>query len=154
MILKGQNLRLKYNGMYFAAATTCSIHIAKQTEDNSHKDMTNDWSSNKIVGKSWDASTSALFTIEDTTEDATGYSGAELLQHIATSDEEVDVEFLSTTGTMNRVENTEISTFHYYGKAIINDFNLNAPNRQNATYDVQLMGVGELSTTDPNANNG
>lgn len=153
MKLKGQNLRLKFNGKYFAAAKSCSVHISKQTEDSSTKDDTGDWSAQEIVGKGWDASTSALFTINDVSEDLTGNSGADILATVATSDEPVDVEFLVTTGEKNRVENNQIPSLHYYGKAIINDFTLNANNRENASYDVQLQGVGQLTTTPPSSNN-
>lgn len=82
-------------------------------------------------------------------EDTTGHSGAEILANVATSDEVFDIEFLATTGEKNRVENNQIPAIHYYGKAIINDFTLNANNRENASYDVQLQGYGVLSTTPP-----
>lgn len=149
MKFKGQNLRLKFNGKFFAFARTATIHIAKQTEDASTKDDTGDWAAQEITGKSWDASTSALFTVDEMGSDTTGASGADILANVATSDAVFDVEFFATTGEKNRAENTEIPPLHYYGKAIINDFTLNANNRENASYDVQLQGYGVLSTTPP-----
>ena len=136
MKIKGQNLRLKWNDKYFAFARTATIHIAKQTEDASTKDDTGDWSAQEIVGKSWDATTS-------------GASGAAVLSNVATSDDVIDVEFLATRGEKNRQENTEIPPLHYYGKAIINDFSLSANNRETASYEVQLQGYGQLTTTPP-----
>jgi hypothetical protein len=148
-ILKGQNLRLKVGGKYFAFATTCSIHIGVQLEESSTKDDTADWSNQEITGLSWDASTSALYSFDQGDSDSTGHD-APSVADLCISKEPVQVEFRITQGNKNREDATGPV---YYGTAIINDFQATAQNRQNATYDVQLQGKGGLSHTPPTAVN-
>lgn len=47
-------------GKCVAGATSCTMHIAAQTEDSCTKDDTGDWARNEVSGLSWDASTDAL----------------------------------------------------------------------------------------------
>lgn len=64
--IKGQNLRLLIGGKCVAGATSCTMHIAAQTEDSSTKDDTGDWTRNEITGLQWDASVDALMPVSDT----------------------------------------------------------------------------------------
>lgn len=60
--IKGQNLRLLVDDKCVAKALTCTVHIAMQVQESSTKDDTGDWSTNEVVGMSWDASCEAEVT--------------------------------------------------------------------------------------------
>lgn len=60
--IKGQNLRLLVDDKCVAKALTCTVHIAMQVQESSTKDDTADWSTNEVVGMSWDASCEAEVT--------------------------------------------------------------------------------------------
>lgn len=60
--IKGQNLRLLVDDKCVAKALTCTVHIAMQVQESSTKDDTGDWSTNEVVGISWDASCEAEVT--------------------------------------------------------------------------------------------
>lgn len=68
--VKGQNLRIYVedsnddNMRCIAAATSCTLHVAAQVQDNSSKDTANAWAQNEVVGLSWDVSADAL-VVED-----------------------------------------------------------------------------------------
>jgi hypothetical protein len=49
--------------------------------------------------------------------------------------QEVTVEFSPTTGTKNR----EATGTNYTCQAIVNDISINAPNRANVTYTIQMQ---------------
>lgn len=139
MAIKGQNLRVFVGGKCIAAATSCTVHMAAQTEDASTKDSTGDWAENEVTGKSWDMSTDALVCLTDP-ESAQGKSTVDILGLIGTT---VAVTFDKTEGTNNRTATT--STIKKTGNAIITDISITAANRQNATYTVQFTGTGALS---------
>lgn len=60
--IKGQNLRLLVDDKCVAKALTCTVHIAMQVQESSTKDDTGVWSTNEVVGMSWDASCEAEVT--------------------------------------------------------------------------------------------
>ena len=60
--IKGQNLRVLLGGRCVAAATSCTLHVAMQTEDSSTKDDDGDFATVNPVGLSWDVSVDALVT--------------------------------------------------------------------------------------------
>lgn len=134
--MKGQNLRIFVGEKCFAKATSCTIHVQADTESSSTKDDTGDWASNEVVGKSWDFQVDSLVVVD---ADATGKTAVDAIGLIGTV---VSAKFDITTGTNNRGATN--STIKHSGKAIIQDFSLNAPNRQNATYSLKGVGTGPL----------
>lgn len=72
-ILKGQNLRILINGKCVGASTSCTVHLAAQTEDSSTKDSTGMWSETTVTGLSWDASADALVKTTTGTADTTDF---------------------------------------------------------------------------------
>lgn len=62
--IKGQNLRICINGFCVGASTSCSVHLATQSQDISSKDTPSAWADNVITGLSWDVSVDA-FVIND-----------------------------------------------------------------------------------------
>lgn len=139
-IYKGQNLRLKIGGKYVAYATDCTLHVGIQLENSSTKDSDNGmWTNQEITGKSWDISTSALYSVE---EDATGLNAENVLDMVLAG-QRAWVEFVVTTGEKNRTEVQ--SSNKYCGWVWLNDNSITATNRANATYSLQAQGDGALT---------
>ena len=138
--IKGQNLRVMVGGKCVAMATSCTIHVAAQTEDSSTKDDTGDWAENEVVGLSWDASTNSLVTLTD--NGTNGELPVDLLSLIINKTK-VQLTFDTTAGTNNRTgQNSAIKKTGY---AYLTDYSLTAPNRQNSTLTCQFSGTGALS---------
>lgn len=138
--IKGQNLRVMVGGKCVAMATSCTIHVAAQTEDSSTKDDTGDWAENEVVGLSWDASTDSLVTLTD--NGTNGELPVDLLSLIINKTK-VQLTFDTTGGTNNRTgQNSAIKKSGY---AYLTDYSLTAPNRQNSTLTCQFSGTGALS---------
>lgn len=138
--IKGQNLRVMVGGKCVAMATSCTIHVAAQTEDSSTKDDTGDWAENEVVGLSWDASTDSLVTLSD--NGTNGELPVDLLSLIINKTK-VQLTFDTTAGTNNRTgQNSAIKKSGY---AYLTDYSLTAPNRQNSTLTCQFSGTGALS---------
>ena len=138
--IKGQNLRVMVGGKCVAMATSCTIHVAAQTEDSSTKDDTGDWAENEVVGLSWDCSTDSLVTLAD--NGTNGELPTDLLSLIINKTK-VQLTFDTTAGTNNRTgQNSAIKKSGY---AYLTDYSLTAPNRQNSTLTCQFSGTGALS---------
>lgn len=142
--MKGQKLRITLNGKFVAFANECTVHVTKNLEASSTKDTTDDFETQEVVGKSWDISASALYSV---VTDADAVNGVDALD-LALADATVTVVFKPVDGTKNRVD---AAGYAYTGTAIVNDISLNAPNRQNATYQIQLTGSGPLTKSEQQA---
>jgi predicted secreted protein len=138
-IIKGQNLRLKIGGDYVAFSTSCKVHVSVSLEESSTKDSTGDWTEQEVTGKSWDISCDALYSVEP---DTGASNGSDLLDTLLAG-EKVEVELVQTNGEKNRAEIPDGAKLS--GHAIVNDITINADNKQNASYSIQLTGVGELA---------
>ena len=138
-VIKGQNLRLKIGSKFVAFSTSCTVHVSANLEEASTKDSTNNFQEQEITGLSWDLSTDALYSVE---LDTAAINGTDALDLIL-AQQKVAVEFTQTTGTKNRqaVSNPIV----YSGYAWVNDISVNAANRQNASYTLQLQGDGQLT---------
>lgn len=144
--MKGQNLRIKIGGKFVAYATSCTVHVSTTLEDSSTKDTTNNFTSQELTGLSWDVSCDAIYSVA---ADQTGVNGIDALD-LVLAQQKVEVEFVQASGTNNRTP--ESGAAKYTGNAWVNDISINAPNRQNVSYTIQLTGDGELTKTP--ANNG
>lgn len=138
--IKGQNLRVLVGGKCIAMATSCTFHIAGQTEDSSTKDDTGDWASNEVTGLSWDASTDSLVTLTD--NGTNGELPTDLMTLIINKTL-VTLTFDTTSGANNRTAGN--SAIKRTGQAYLTDYSLTAPNRQNSTITCQFTGTGPLS---------
>ena len=138
--IKGQNLRVMVGGKCIAMATSCTFHIAAQTEDSSTKDDTGDWAVNEVVGLSWDASTDSLVTLTD--NGSNGELPTDIISAMI-SKTVVTLTFDVTSGTNNRT--AQNSALKKSGQAIIADYNITAQNRANSTLSVQFTGTGPLT---------
>lgn len=137
-IIKGQHLRIKLGEKYVAFATACSVHVSATLEDSSTKDDTDGmWSDQELTGLAWDISCDALYSVD---ADATGINGEGALD-LVLAHQKVLVEFTGTEGSNNR----QATGNKYSGYAWINDININATNKQNASYTMQAQGSGALT---------
>lgn len=140
--IKGQNLRILYNGKVIASATSAQFHVAVQTENSSTKDDTGSWASNEVVGLSWDASTDCLVSLTDPTGGSDGNLPQDLFTAMVTGTP-LTLVFDVASGTNNRT--AQNSGIKKTGQALISDWSCTAANRQNSTLTVQFTGTGALS---------
>ena len=140
-VIKGQNLRLLIGGKCVAFATSCTVHASLNLEESSTKDSTNNFTEQTPTGVSWDMSCDALYSVD---ADATGVNGINALDTVL-AQQKVQVQFEQTQGEKNRVAVSGGAV--YSGYAWINDISINAANRQNTSYTIQLTGDGELTKT-------
>ena len=131
--MKGQNLRILIGSpaKCVAFSTSCTYHLSATLEDSSTKDDEGGFQKQEITGMAGDISCDALYSVET---DADGVNGIDALDMVLAG-QEVDVEFSPTTGTKNRTASGTM----YTCKALVNDISINAPNRQNVTYTIQMQ---------------
>ena len=139
-IIKGQNLRVMADGKCIAMATACQFHIATELSDTSTKDSTGDWQEQEVAGKSWDAQTDSLVTLEDN-----GVNGElpQALVQLILNGTAITLTFDTTAGANNRV--AQNSAIKMSGQAFLQDLNFNAANRQNSTLTAKFIGTGPLT---------
>jgi hypothetical protein len=130
--MKGQNLRIFLGEKAVAFARSCTYHVSAQLEDKSTKDDTGDFQKQEVTGLAGDISCDALYS---TDTDATGVNGVEALDMVLAG-QEVTVVFTPAEGTNNRVM---AAGARYTCLAIVNDISINATNRQETTYTIQLQ---------------
>ena len=131
--MKGQNLRILIGSpaMCIAYSTSCTYHLSNTLEDSSTKDDVGGFQKQEVTGMAGDISCDALYAVGT---DSTAVNGEAALD-LVLAGAEVDVEFSPTEGANNR---TATGT-KYTCKAIVNDISINAPNRQNVTYTIQMQ---------------
>jgi predicted secreted protein len=132
-VIKGQNLRLLIGGKCVAFATSCTVHASLNLEESSTKDSTNNFTEQTPTGISWDMSCDALYSVD---VDATGVNGINALDTVL-AQQKVQVQFEQTQGEKNRVAVSGGAV--YSGYAWVNDISINAPNRANVTYTIQMQ---------------
>lgn len=146
--VKGQNIRLFIEDdqgveRCLCASTSCTVHISADLEDTSTKDSTGDWKEQEVTAKGWDVSAEMNFVL-DATE--TALLGVDIAKMVG---QKVKIKTKLTEGAKNRVAVSGL----YEGYAIINDWNLNAPNKQNSTVSVQATGSGPLILSSEQSSN-
>lgn len=131
--MKGQNLRILIGSpaKCVAFSTGCTYHLSSTLEDASTKDDVGGFQKQEVTGMAGDISCDALYSVD---ADSGAVNGEAALDMVLAG-QEVDVEFSPTEGDKNR---TATGT-KYTCKAIVNDISINAPNRQNVTYTIQMQ---------------
>lgn len=135
-MIKGQHLRITLNGKYVAFSQSCTVHQTANLEESSTKDTTGDWTDQSATSKGWDISVNGLYSVAT---DNTGMNGIDLMDLIGQT---VTVEFVQTDGEKNRVVQSAVK---YSGSAIVNDVQVEAPNRADSTFSLQATGKGQLT---------
>ena len=121
-----------------AAAKSLSLHVSMSLEDATTKDTTGDWQVQEPTALSYDISSNALVRSGDTITSAVQGQDFASIEEIYESSTPVRFQIANTSGANNRTKGTIICS----GSVVITQLTLNAPNRQNATYDTQLSGYG------------
>jgi len=121
-----------------AAAKSLSLHVSMSLEDATTKDTTGDWQVQEPTALSYDISSNALVSGGDvitSTVQGQDFSSVEDIYEAGTP---VRFQIANTSGANNRTKGAIICS----GSVVVTQLTLNAPNRQNATYDTQLTGYG------------
>lgn len=123
-----------------AAAKEMSLHLSAQTEDSSTKDTTGDWLEYEVTGQSYDITFNALVL---TPNDDLGGNTANTLNDMLTNlkDDVLYWKIATVSGTNNRTASQTL----FSGTAKLTQLQVNAQNKQNATYSGTLNGFGAIS---------
>ena len=121
-----------------AASKSLSLHISMSLEDATTKDTTGDWQVQEPTALSYDISSNALVRSGDTITSTVQGQDFASIEDIYEAGTPVRFQIANTSGANNRTKGAIICS----GSVVITQLTLNAPNRQNATYDTQLTGYG------------
>nr|DAX48666.1 MAG TPA: major tail protein [Caudoviricetes sp.] len=147
-VIKGRDLLIYANGKCLALSTSSSLEISQDLVEVSSKDAGGGkWTASQGGKLSWSMSSENLFSTEP---EGLGY---ENLFKLMTDQVEVTVVFGLEKTYKNKPNSVPKNGWLpntsgiYSGKALITSLSLSAPVDDNATYSVELQGVGELTLT-------
>ena len=121
-----------------AGAKSLSLHISMTLEDATTKDTTGDWQVQEPTAISYDISSNALVRSGDVITSSVQGQNLASIEDIYEAGTPVRFQIANTSGANNRTKGAIICS----GSVVVTQLTLNAPNRQNATYDTQLTGYG------------
>lgn len=120
------------------SATQLQLHVSLQMESASTKDTTGMWDVQEPTGLSYDITSNALVRGSDTITSSVQAQGLSELETIYENGTPVKFQIANVSGANQRTKGAVIVS----GSVILSQLTINAPNRQNATYDAQLNGWG------------
>jgi len=121
-----------------AAAKSLSLHVSMTLEDATTKDTEDNWQVQEPTALSFDISSSALVKSGETITSTVEGQDFASIEEIYEESVPVRFQIANVFGINNRTKGAIICS----GSVVITQLTLNAPNRQNATYDAQLTGYG------------
>jgi predicted secreted protein len=121
-----------------AGAKSLSLHVSMTLEDATTKDTAGDWQVQEPTALSYDISSNALVRSGDTITSTVQGQDFASIEDIYEASTPVRFQIANASGANNRTKGAIICS----GSVVITQLTLNAPNRQNATYDTQLTGYG------------
>lgn len=121
-----------------AAAKSLSLHVSMSLEDATTKDTEGDWQVQEPTALSYDISSNALVKSGDTIASTVQGQDFASIEDIYEASVPVRFQIANVSGANNRTKGAIICS----GSVVVTQLTLNAPNRQNATYDTQLTGYG------------
>lgn len=121
-----------------AGAKSLSLHVSMTLEDATTKDTAGDWQVQEPTALSYDISSNALVRSGDTITSTVQGQDFASIEDIYEASTPVRFQIANVSGANNRTKGAIICS----GSVVITQLTLNAPNRQNATYDTQLTGYG------------
>lgn len=124
-----------------AACKSLSMHVSMSLENATTKDTTGDWQVQEPTALSFDISSNALVRSGDTITSIVQGQDFASIEDIYEAGTPVRFQIANTSGANNRTKGAIICS----GSVVVTQLTLNAPNRQNATYDTQLTGYGEYT---------
>ena len=120
------------------SATQLQLHVSLQMESASTKDTTGMWDVQEPTGLSYDITSNALVRGGDTITSAVQAQGLSELEAIYEAGTPVKFQIANVSGANQRTKGAVIIS----GSVILSQLTINAPNRQNTSYDAQLTGWG------------
>lgn len=124
-----------------AAAKELTLHVSSTVEDASTKDTTGSWLEQEVTATSFDIQTNALILAEDD-ELATGANMlADFEGWMDAEDQTLYFSINNVSSTNNRTKGTAICS----GQCKLTSLQINAQNKQNASYSATLNGYGALT---------
>lgn len=123
------------------SALTLALHVSVTLEEVSTKDTDGNWQVQEPTGISYDISTSALIRGGDTITSSVGAKGLADLETIQEAGEPVQWQITNVSGANQRTKGSSIAR----GSALIQNLQIQGPNRQNAQYTASLVGVGAFT---------
>lgn len=124
-----------------AAAKTLSLHVSMTLEDATTKDTPGNWQIQEPTGLSYDISTSALVRGNDTITSAVGAQALADIEEIYEAGTPVKWQIANVSGDNQRTKGSILAS----GSCLLTQLSIQAPNRQNATYQATLQGYGAYS---------
>lgn len=121
-----------------AAAKSLSLHVSMTLEDATTKDTEGDWQVQEPTALSYDISSNALVKSGDTITSAVQGQDFASIEDIYEAGTPVRFQIANVSGANNRTKGAIICS----GSVVVTQLTLNAPNRQNATFDTKLTGYG------------
>lgn len=121
-----------------AACKSLSMHTSLSLEDATTKDTTGDWQVQEPTALSFDISSNALVKSGDVITSSVEGQDFASIEDIYEASTPVKFQIANVSGANNRTKGAIICS----GSVVVTQLTLNAPNRQNATYDTQLTGYG------------
>ena len=125
-----------------AAARQLSMHVSLTLESATTKDTEGDWQVQEPTALSYDISSNALVKSGDTITSTVQGQDFASIDDIYEAGTPVRFQIANVSGANNRTKGAIICS----GSVVVTQLTLNAPNRQNATYDTQLTGYGIYTT--------
>lgn len=147
---KGQTVRL-YLGSdntatpskVIGAAKQLSLHVSVQLENSTTKDTTGDWEVQEPVGISYDITSNALVRSGESISSSVQAQALNDLETIYEAGNPVKWLIANVSGDNNRTKGSVICS----GSCIISQLQINAQNKQSATYQANLLGYGDMTVS-------
>jgi predicted secreted protein len=124
-----------------AAAKSLSLHVSMTLEDATTKDTTGNWQIQEPTGLNYDISTSALVRGNDTITSAVAAQDLASIESIYEAGTPVKWQIANVSGDNQRTKGSILAS----GSCLLTQLSIQAPNRQNATYQATLQGYGAYS---------
>ena len=121
-----------------AAAKTLSLHVSMTLEDATTKDTPGNWQIQEPTALNYDITTSALVRGNDTITSAVGAQALADIEEIYEAGTPVKWQIANVSGDNQRTKGSIICS----GSCLLTQLSIQAPNRQNATYQATLQGYG------------
>ena len=124
-----------------AAAKTLSLHVSMTLEDATTKDTPGNWQIQEPTALNYDITTSALVRGNDAITSAVGDQRLPDIEEIYEAGTPVKWQIANVSGDNQRTKGSIICS----GSCLLTQLSIQAPNRQNATYQATLQGYGAYS---------
>jgi len=121
-----------------AACKSLSLHVSMTLEDATTKDTAGDWQVQEPTALSWDISSNALVKSGDVITSTVQGQDFASIEEVYEASAPVKIKIANVSGANNRTAGATILS----GSVVVTQLTLNAPNRQNATFDTQFTGYG------------